>query len=145
MKNKLYKKVENAFYHAKDRCQNKNNPRYPDWGGRGIEFRFNSLQEFIIEIGIPKTSNQILDRINNDGHYEKGNIRWTNHSISSNNRRKLKTNKTGITGVCAHKNMWYVTKQFENKQVFLWQGKDFFEACCRRKAWEVSVGSNMAE
>ena len=40
-----------AFHDAKQRCTNKNHKRYLDWGGRGIDMRFSSFQEFFDELG----------------------------------------------------------------------------------------------
>jgi len=66
----------NAYHAAKMRCVNPNNPAFNNYGGRGIEFRFDSFEEFLADIGEKPTPQHSLDRINNDGHYEKGNVRW---------------------------------------------------------------------
>ena len=68
-----------AYTDAQQRCLNPNNPGYPYYGGRGIEFRFNSFEEFFAELGTKASPDLELDRIDNDGHYEVGNVRWTNH------------------------------------------------------------------
>jgi len=65
-----------SFVHAKDRCNNPNDKSYSDYGGRGIEFRFNSFEEFFTYMGKRPSLKYSLDRINNDGHYEKGNVKW---------------------------------------------------------------------
>jgi hypothetical protein len=66
-----------AYDHARSRCTNPNVEGYANYGGRGIEFKFRSFQEFIGHIG-PKPSPKLtLDRINNDGHYEIGNVKWS--------------------------------------------------------------------
>lgn len=75
-----------AYCSAKHRCKDLTNHYY---GGRGIEFRFESFKEFFAEIG-PKPKGMVLDRINNDGHYECGNVRWTTPSESSRNQRHTK-------------------------------------------------------
>lgn len=77
----------NAFNAAKGRCRNKNNRSYKDYGGRGIEFRFNSFQEFLAEVGLRPSAEHSLDRTNNDGHYEKGNLSWQTKDKQANNRR----------------------------------------------------------
>lgn len=76
-----------AFTHAKMRCCNTQCPAYPSYGGRGIEFRFMSFEDFMYELGPRPNSSASLDRINNDGHYEKGNVRWTSMKEQSRNRR----------------------------------------------------------
>lgn len=78
-----------AFHAAKARCQNPNYHRYKDWGGRGIQFRFTSIEEFIAEVGRKPTPRHSLDRWpNNDGHYEKGNVRWATPSQQQHNQRR---------------------------------------------------------
>lgn len=76
-----------AFKGARGRCTNPNNPCYHDYGGRGIEFRFTKFQDFLDEVGPRPSPKHSLDRINNDGHYEKGNLRWATKKHQANNRR----------------------------------------------------------
>ncbi len=75
------------FAHAKDRCTNPNDKRWDDYGGRGIEFRFNSFEEFFAEIGERPGTKYHIDRIDNEGHYEVGNVRWCTHQESARNKR----------------------------------------------------------
>jgi hypothetical protein len=77
---------------AKGRCRNPNNDRYEDYGGRGIKFLFHSFQEFLVHIG-PRPADRSLDRINNDGHYEMGNVRWATRSQQARNARHWYYNK----------------------------------------------------
>lgn len=72
---------------AKDRCTRKKSPAYKDYGGRGIEFRFNSFEQFIKEVGRKPTPKHTLDRIDNNGHYEPGNVRWATPIEQSSNTR----------------------------------------------------------
>lgn len=76
-----------AYTSAKQRCTNPNNPGYKNYGGRGIEFRFKSFEEFYAEVGPRPSPELTLDRINNDGHYEPGNLRWATWSQNLNNQR----------------------------------------------------------
>jgi hypothetical protein len=69
---------------AKSRCTQLDNSCY---GGRGIQFRFNSFEEFLTEIGKRPSSLHSIDRIDNDGHYEKGNVRWATTKEQAANRR----------------------------------------------------------
>lgn len=82
---------EYAIYlSAKARCGNKNVKFYKDYGGRGIMFLFTSFEEFYQHIGPKPTPKHQLDRINNDGNYEIGNVRWATAKENSNNRRSSK-------------------------------------------------------
>lgn len=75
-----------SYSGAKDRCNNPNNKRYRHYGGRGIEFRFQSLKAFCAELGI-RPAGKTLDRINVNGHYEPGNVRWATIKEQNNNKR----------------------------------------------------------
>lgn len=77
-----------AFNSARTRCKNEHSAVYAYYGGRGIEFRFTSFDEFFEELGERPTAAHSLDRINNNGHYEKGNVRWATAKEQQNNRRK---------------------------------------------------------
>ena len=69
----------------RQRCVNPNDPRYPKYGARGIKVcaRWDSFQDFVDDVGtrpsgVGKGGRALysLDRINNDGDYEPGNVRW---------------------------------------------------------------------
>ena len=76
-----------SYVSAKQRATNPRHPQWKDYGGRGIEFRFSSFSQFIVDIGKKPSAQHTLDRINNDGHYEPGNIRWATHLEQIQNRR----------------------------------------------------------
>ena len=76
-----------AYSTAKQRCCNPDNENYPAYGGRGIEFNFVSFEEFYQELGNKPSSKYSLDRINNDGNYEIGNVRWATKSEQCRNQR----------------------------------------------------------
>lgn len=76
-----------AFENAKQRCTNKKTKFYSHYGGRGIKFKFSSFEKFFAALGPKPSSSHALDRINNDGHYEAGNVRWVTRRQSVLNRR----------------------------------------------------------
>jgi hypothetical protein len=76
-----------VYTNAKTRCTNPRHIFYKNYGGRGIEFRFSSFQEFIEEVGPRPGPELTLDRIDNDGHYERGNVRWATWTEQAGNRR----------------------------------------------------------
>ncbi len=87
--------LRNLFYGIKHRCDNSNSCLYKYYGGRGIKCLFQSADKFINYVinnlgynAYEKIKGLQIDRINNNGHYEKGNIRFATHQENCNNRRK---------------------------------------------------------
>lgn len=102
----------NSWRSMADRCLNKNDKKYPDYGGRGIKIceRWRppyGFEHFVEDMG-PKPSYEkgaggrciySLDRIDPDGDYCPENCRWANQSQQMNNtRRNKKYTVNGITG-----------------------------------------------
>lgn len=77
-----------AYQHAKTRCTNPKVKHYPRYGGRGIEFRFASYEDFLHTVGRRPTPDHSLDRIDVNGHYEKGNVRWATATEQARNTRR---------------------------------------------------------
>lgn len=80
-------KVYKTWVGLKSRCGNPNDPAYKRYGGRGITVceRWAVFENFYADIGDPPTPNHTFDRINNDGGYEPGNVRWATRKEQSNN------------------------------------------------------------
>jgi hypothetical protein len=85
-----------TWYGIKTRVSNKNQHSYENYGGRGITMfpRWRAVfRDFVSdvekEIG-PKPEGKTLDRVNNDGNYEPGNIRWATQQEQSDNQRPRK-------------------------------------------------------
>ena len=77
-----------AWHNMIQRCQNKKNPSWKNYGGRGIQVceRWSNVETFAEDMGFP-TRGLSLDRINNDGNYEPSNCRWATRKQQQNNRR----------------------------------------------------------
>ena len=80
---------EIAYRHAKSRCQNPKHKQWDDYGGRGIEFRFTCFGEFFLELGFRPGPEYSLDRKDNNGHYELGNVRWATKAEQNANQRPV--------------------------------------------------------
>lgn len=82
------------------RCFNKDSSHYSCYGGRGILvcIGWRSFDRFYRDIGEPPSSRHQLDRINNDGHYAPGNVRWaTARQQQRNKRSNRKLTYGGLT------------------------------------------------
>lgn len=74
----------------KTRCTNSNVKAYHRYGGRGITMcqRWQqSFQAFYADMGPKPSPSHSIERINNDGNYEKANCQWATPTKQSRNRR----------------------------------------------------------
>lgn len=79
-----------AWVHMKQRCTNPNKKEWPHYGGRGIkvcERWMNSFEAFIEAVGKRPSPKHSLDRINVNGDYEPGNVRWATQQEQCENTR----------------------------------------------------------
>lgn len=72
------------------RCTNPKSTSYPGYGGRGITVDprwINDFSAFLSHIGRAPSPGHQVDRIDNDGNYEPGNVRWATKKQNARNRR----------------------------------------------------------
>lgn len=87
----------NSWSNMIGRCENRNHPRYADYGGRGIKVcdrwrrgENNKLgfECFLIDMGRKPSPQHSLDRFpDNDGNYEPGNVRWATPKEQASTQR----------------------------------------------------------
>ena len=89
----------NRYRDQKRRCQDNRRENYNRYGKRGVKFEFENFTEWLVYVSLLplpkscKTLKQVvkkrfeLDRIDNNGHYSKDNLRWSTPKENSNNRR----------------------------------------------------------
>lgn len=91
-----------------ERCHNKNNTKYNDYGGRGITVcsdwreNYDTFRTWAIENGYDENKSrkeQSIDRIDNDKGYSPDNCRWTTMKVQRTNQRPHKEHKKNATVV----------------------------------------------
>jgi hypothetical protein len=85
--------VYNIWKIIKQRTGNPNHPKYKYYGERGItmcEEWKKSFKLFYEHIGPRPSPKHSIDRINVDGNYEPGNVRWADYITQNLNRRMNK-------------------------------------------------------
>ena len=79
-----------AWASMKARCHNPRSQGYARYGGRGITVcdRWReSFEAFLSDVGLAPSSKHSIDRIDNDGNYEPGNVRWATGTVQQFNKR----------------------------------------------------------
>lgn len=79
-----------AWVNMRARCFNPKSGFYPSYGGRGItvcdRWR-DSFETFLADVGPRPSGDHSLDRIDVDGDYEPGNVRWATKEGQAQNKR----------------------------------------------------------
>jgi hypothetical protein len=107
----------------KKRTFNPDTWNYKNYGGRGIFMfppwihDFSLFLDYVSALPNYMTQKYSLDRIDNNGNYEPGNLRWTTKHIQSTNKRPRIPSQSGHTDVYksspkGHK--WYVSINVNN-------------------------------
>lgn len=84
------------------RCSHVDHVSYPYYGGRGICVCVawqNSFEQFLNDVGLRPSARHTLDRIDPNGNYEPGNVRWATPIEQARNKRgtiHLPHPKTGL-------------------------------------------------
>lgn len=84
------------------RCNNPNSISYKYYGARGIKVcdewdkSFEAFYEYVSKLPDYGTPTYTLDRINNDGNYEPGNVRWASKRTQALNSRRWAGHRKGI-------------------------------------------------
>jgi hypothetical protein len=77
------------WYGMHARCSKPSLDHYKYYGGKGVKVcdRWNDFTVFYSDMGPRPSATHSLDRKNNDGHYEPGNVVWADKITQANNRR----------------------------------------------------------
>lgn len=112
----------NTYRKMHGRCENKNDAKYHNYGGRGIRvctrwsgpFGFHNFYE---DMGDRPKGRYSLDRINVDEGYSPDNCRWANDSVQGANRQNRRV-YSDVVGVTYNKtlNLWVANLQVGKKR-----------------------------
>lgn len=126
--------VRNPYYETrlyrlwdkvKQRCYNPKHNSYHNYGGRGISMYFNWINspvafiEYCMKLPGHDNEKLSLDRIEADGNYHPGNLRFTTKTIQNRNRRSGTTNESGYTGVIKTGFRYHAQITVNNKTVHI--------------------------
>jgi len=85
-----------TWWHMVERCYNENDKSYKHYGGRGIKvcrewrFNFSAFYDYVSKLPNFGEEGRTLDRINNNGSYRPGNVRWADSKTQNNNKRNIR-------------------------------------------------------
>lgn len=88
-----------------DRCHSPSSKSFADYGGRGISVcpqwrgREGFIQ-FVRDAGPRPSRDYQIDRIDNDGNYEPGNVRWVPRDENARNKRNNRNLTIGGVTKC---------------------------------------------
>ena len=84
------KSLYHTWHGMIDRCYNKENNNYKNYGERGVtvcdRWR-NSFENFVTDMGEKPSAKHSIDRRDNDGNYEPSNCRWATKNEQTSNTR----------------------------------------------------------
>lgn len=108
------------FCHMKQRCYNKSNKNYKNYGERGIKIyndwldNFTNFYDWAMNNGYK--DNLTIDRINVNGNYEPNNCRWV--GLETQNRNKRNNIQITYRGKTQPLKTWCIDLNLPYKTVF---------------------------
>lgn len=106
----------------KARCNNPGATHYDYYGGRGIimcDRWQESFLAFLNDVGERPSNDWSIDRIDTNGNYEPGNVKWSLNWVQRVNRRKFTNNTSGYRGVSKNGRKWLAQIKTDGRKIHL--------------------------
>ena len=82
-----WRKIYKTYYWILQRCNNKNNKDYKNYGWRWIKCEWACFEDFYKDMNAYCKKWLSIDRIDNDWNYSKDNCRWITNTEQQRNKR----------------------------------------------------------
>ena len=138
--NKDHKKLYDVWFAMNRRCYNPKAKEFKYYGGKNVKVykpwkeEFSVFLEWALQNGYQV--GLTLDRINSNGNYEPSNCRWTDYTTQIINRKRLKNNTSGKTGVSYDRGYWVASITRHKKTTPLGHYKKIEDAIYARERAE---------
>jgi hypothetical protein len=85
-----------TWQRIKNRCLNPNAHNYSYYGGRGVQVDAEwaaNFPAFLRDVGPKPSKRHTIERVDVNGHYAPGNVKWATWKEQQNNRRNTGKNR----------------------------------------------------
>jgi hypothetical protein len=109
-----------VWQNMRQRCHNVNHPQYNDYGGRGITIdpRWDTFENFIIDMGTRPSKKHLIERKDNHGPYSLWNCIWAT-SLEQNKNKRSNLLLTAF-GVTLHLAEWLRRTKISERSYYRW-------------------------
>ena len=105
------------------RCTRPTHLAFRWYGARGVQVceRWRDFPSFLADVGERPSRRHSIERIDNNGHYEPGNVRWATRMEQMNNTRAVRW--LTANGVRASLTVWALRLQVSRGKLHYWLQK----------------------